>query len=182
MPSRTSTHLRDVYKFLLAKLETSERVGWLSDEMGTLTATATYEQHPDRAWERFRSRARKARDLAVLMDLAAWRESEAQGRDVPRSRILKDDVMIEVALAAPRSAEALGELRAFPRGMERSKAGTDILAAIERGLARDPKTLPKIERDRRQAGGGSTVELLKGPLAAGQRKPWRRGENDRDGR
>ncbi len=155
------TYLRDIYKFLLGKLEASSRVGWLSDEMGTLTATATYEQHPERAWERFRNRARKPRDLAVLMELAAWREAEAQSRDVPRSRILKDDIMIEVALAAPKTAEALGELRAFPKGMERSKAGTEIVAAIERGLARDPKTLPKIDRDRRQNSGGATVELLK---------------------
>ena len=155
------THLRDIYKFLLAKIADSARIDWLSDEMGTLTATSTYEQHPDRAWERFRNRARKTRDLAVLMDLAAWRETEAQGRDVPRSRVLKDDVMIEIALAAPRSAEALAELRAFPKGMERSKAGADILVAIERGLARDPKTVPKIDRDRRQATGGATVELLK---------------------
>ena len=155
------TYLRDIYKFLLEKLEASARMSWLADEMATLTAISTYEQHPDRAWERFRNRARKPRDLAVLMDLAAWREAEAQGRDVPRSRVLKDDIMIEVALAAPRTAAALGELRAFPKGMERSKAGVDILAAIERGLARDPKTLPKIDRDRRSAGGGATVELLK---------------------
>ncbi len=154
------TYLRDIHRFLLAKLDASERVGWLVDEMGTLTATATYEQHPDRAWERYRNRVRKPRDLGVLMDLASWREAEAQARDVPRSRVLKDDIMIEVALAAPRSLDALGELRAFPRGMERSKAGADIVAAIERGLARDPKTLPRIERDRRSAG-GSTVELLK---------------------
>ena len=154
------THLRDIYEFLLAKLEASSRVGWLSDEMGTLTAIATYEQHPDRAWERFRNRARKPRDLAVLMEVAAWREAEAQSRDVPRSRILKDDIMIEVALAAPKTVESLGELRAFPKGMERSKAGADIVAAVTRGLARDPKTLPKIERDRRSAG-GATVELLK---------------------
>ena len=105
------------------------------------------------AWERYRNRARKTRDLAVLMELAAWREAEAQGRDVPRSRVLKDDIMIEIALAAPRSVEALGDLRAFPKGMERSKAGGDILAAIERGLARDPKSLSaKVERDRRSAG------------------------------
>ena len=154
------THLRDIYEFLLAKLEASSRVGWLSDEMGTLTAIATYEQHPDRAWERFRNRARKPRDLAVLMEVAAWREAEAQSRDVPRSRILKDDIMIEVALAAPKTVESLGELRAFPKGMERSKTGADIVAAVTRGLARDPKTLPKIERDRRSAG-GATVELLK---------------------
>lgn len=155
------THLRDIYEALLAKLEASSRVSWLSDEMGTLTAISTYEQHPERAWERFRNRARKPRDLAVLMEVAAWREAEAQARDVPRSRILKDDIMIEVALAAPKTADALGELRAFPKGMERSKAGGDIVAAIQRGLARDPKSLPKIERDRRGQGGGATVELLK---------------------
>ena len=62
------------------------------------------------------------------MEVAAWRESEAQSRDVPRSRVLKDDVLGEVALAAPRTQEALGNLRSFPRGMERSRAGEDILA------------------------------------------------------
>ena len=107
--------------------------------MKVLTSAATYEQHPERAWERFKTRARKPRDLAVLMDLAAWRESEAQTRDVPRARVLKDDVLIEVALAAPRTQEALGNLRAFPRGMERSRAGEEILAAVERGLGARPQ-------------------------------------------
>ena len=157
------THLRDIYRALLAKLESSKRTGWLADEMRTLLSPATYEQHPDQAWERFRSKLRKPRDLAVMMELAAWRESEAQSRDVPRSRILKDDAMLEVATAAPRSAEALAELRAVPRGMDKSRLGPDMLAAVERGLARDPKTLPRIERDRRGNGGsnGATVELLK---------------------
>ncbi|MFN3892106.1 MAG: ribonuclease D [Beijerinckiaceae bacterium] len=156
------THLRDVYRALLAKLEKTGRVDWLADEMQGLTSPATYEQHPDNAWERFRHRARKPRDLAVLMEIAAWREREAQTKDVPRSRILKDDVMIEVALAAPRTADALANLRAFPRGMERSRAGAEILAAVERGVVRDPDTLPRIERDRRPGGStGATVELLK---------------------
>ena len=155
------TWLRDIYRHLAARLAKSGRTAWLADEMRTLTSPATYEQHPENAWERFRSRARKPRDLGVLMEVAAWREREAQTKDVPRSRVLKDDVMIEVALAAPRTAEALGNLRAFPRGMERSKAGAEILAAIERGLARDPKTLPPLTRERRNNGGGATVELLK---------------------
>ena len=154
------THLRDIYKVLRDKLVSSGRLSWLSDEMASLTAPATYEQHPERAWERFRHRARKPRDLAVLMDLAAWREREAQARDVPRGRVLKDDILIEIALAAPRTPEALANLRAFPRGMERTKAGAEIVAAIGYGLARDPKTLPKIDRDRR-ASVGATVELLK---------------------
>lgn len=155
------THLRDIYKALRQKLERTDRLHWLTDEMATLCNPDTYEQRPDRAWERYAHRARKPRDLAVLMELAAWREHEAQSRDVPRSRVLKDDILTEVALAAPRSAEALGDLRAFPRGMEKSRAGSDILAAIERGLARDPKTLPRVDRERRGNGGGATMELLK---------------------
>ena len=155
------TYLRDIYRALVAKLEKSNRLSWLADEMKTLCSPATYEQHPEKAWERFRHRARKPRDLAVLMDVAAWREHEAQTRDVPRSRILKDDILIEIALAAPRTPEALGNLRAFPRGMERSRTGADILAAVERGLERDPKTLPRIDRERRSNSGGATVELLK---------------------
>ena len=156
------TYLRDIYKALTARLKATGRQSWLEDEMKVLNSPATYEQHPERAWERHKSRVRKPRDLATLMELAAWRESEAQARDVPRSRVLKDDVLIELATAAPRTVEALGNLRAFPRGMERSRAGGEILAAIERGLARDPKTLPKIERERRNgANVGATVELLK---------------------
>ncbi len=156
------THLRDIYRELSKRVAATGRQSWLDDEMKTLNSPSTYEQHPERAWERYRTKARKPRDLAVLMELAAWRESEAQARDVPRARVLKDDVLIELALAAPRSVEALGNLRAFPRGMERSRAGGEILAAVERGLARDPKTLPKIERDRRNgANVGATVELLK---------------------
>jgi ribonuclease D len=154
------THLRDVYRALEAKLAASGRREWLEDEMRVLTSAETYEQHPERAWERFRTRARKPRDLAMLMELCAWREAEAQARDVPRARVMKDDVLVEIALAAPKTAAELAGLRAAPRGIERSRAGEEILAAVERGLARDPKTLPKLERERRN-GAAATVELLK---------------------
>ena len=155
------THLRQIYTHLRARLERSNRLDWLTDEMRTLTTPETYEQSPENAWERLRHRVRKPRDLAVLMELAAWRESEAQGRDVPRSRVLKVDMLIEIALAAPRTQEALGNLRAFPRGLERSRSGADIVAAVERALARDPATLPRIEREKRGSSSGATVELLK---------------------
>ncbi|MDE3176019.1 MAG: ribonuclease D [Pseudomonadota bacterium] len=154
------THLRDVYRALDAKLVASDRRDWLEDEMKVLTSPQTYEQHPERAWERFQSKARKPRDLAVLMELCAWRETEAQTRDVPRARVMKDDALIEIALAAPKTLAELGGLRAAPRGIERSRTGEDVLAAVERALARDPKTLPKVDRDRR-GGGAATVELLK---------------------
>ena len=155
------THLRDIYLRLSAQLDKTGRRAWLVDEMAVLNNPDTYEQHPERAWERFKNRARKPRDLAMLMELAAWREQEAQGKDVPRGRILKDDVLIEIALAAPKDEAALGALRAFPRGMERARSGVDILAAIARGYARDLKSLPPLGHDRRSNGGGATVELLK---------------------
>ncbi len=155
------THLRTIYGALRRRLEKSGRLSWLDDEMATLSTPATYVNEPADAWKKFQSRVRKPRDLAALMELAAWRENEAQSRDVPRSRVLKDDMLVEIALAAPTTQEALGHLRAFPKGMERSKTGADILAAMERALNRDPKTLPKIERERRNGGGGATVELMK---------------------
>ena len=156
------TYLRDIYRSLKAQLERTGRLPWLADEMATLTSVSTYEQHPEHAWERFRTRARKPRDLAVLMELARWREEEAQGRDVPRSRVLKDDALVEIMSAAPRTLDALVALRAVPRGLDKSRAGAEIVACIERALARDPKTLPKIERERRNGNAcAATVELLK---------------------
>jgi len=154
------THLRDVYVELHKRLKRSNRLDWLVDEMQILSSPATYEQHPMNAWERLRHKIRKPRDLAILMELAAWREIEAQSRDVPRSRVLKDDILLEVVQSAPRSIDSLGNLRSFPKGMERSRTGADIVAAIERGLARDPAEIPKIERSKRGAN-AATVELLK---------------------
>lgn len=155
------THLRDVYAKLAADLEKRGRAEWLSEEMEVLTSPATYEAHPEQAWQRFRSRLRKPRDLAVMIEVAAWREREAQGRDVPRSRVLKDDALIEVATRAPKTVEALGGLRAFPRGYERSRAGQEILEAVLRGTERDPADLPALENDRGAQGSPATVELLK---------------------
>lgn len=156
------THLRTVYAKLSADLVKRGRAEWLVEEMEVLTSPATYRAEPEEAWQRFRSRVKKPRDLAVLMEVAAWREREAQGRDVPRSRVLKDDALLEVATRAPKTAEALGTLRTFPRGYERSRAGQEILEAVARGLALDPAGLPEIDRDRGAAGANpATVELLK---------------------
>jgi ribonuclease D len=134
--------------------------------MSILTSPDTYRQPPERAWERLKTRIRKPRDLAVLIEVAAWREREAQGRDVPRSRVLKDEAVGEVALAAPRTVEELGRLRTIPQGFERSRVGADILAAVEAALARDPASLPPMHKERSNSNGGATVQLLKVLLQA----------------
>jgi len=155
------THLRDVYLSLTADLDRRGRTDWVFEEMKVLTSTDTYRFEPEHAWERLRSRVRRPRDLAVLMEVAAWRELEAQTRDVPRGRVLRDDAVGDIATHAPTSIEKLGALRSLPRGFERSKWGEAIVDAVKRGLARDPKTLPRLERARASGNGGATVELLK---------------------
>lgn len=155
------THLRDVFAALDADLKKRDRSEWVSEEMETLTSPKTYDFHPERAWERLKTRVRKPKELAVLMEIAAWREQEAQSRDVPRSRVLKDDAVGDIATHAPTTIERLAGLRSLPKGFERSKWGGDILAAVQRGLARDLSQLPKIERSRGNANGAAIVELLK---------------------
>ena len=161
------THLVTVYEKLVADLVRDDRGQWLDEEMAVLTSPDTYRADPAHAWRRLSGRMRKPREIAVLMEVAAWREREAQTRNVPRGRILKDEAVIDVATSAPRSVEALGRLRSIPAGFERSRTGTDILAAVERGFARDAAEIALPERGRGRSGGnGALVELLKVLLKA----------------
>ena len=155
------THLRDVYVKLQADLDKRGRTEWMREEMRVLTSPDTYRMEPEHAWQRLQTRVRKPKELAVLIEVAAWREREAQARDVPRGRVLKDDVVGDIAVQAPTTIERLGNLRSLPKGFERSKWGEAIIEAVKRGLARDVKTLPKIERPKGAPNGQATVELLK---------------------
>jgi ribonuclease D len=155
------THLRNVYLKLAADLDKRQRTNWVEAEMNVLTSPETYRMDPERAWERLKTRVRKPRDLAVLIEVAAWREREAQTRDVPRSRVLKDDVVGDIATQAPATLDRLGNLRSLPRGFERSRWGEAIIDAVKRGLERDPTTLPGLDRFRPAPNGAATVELLK---------------------
>lgn len=156
------THLRQVYSKLNADLEKGGRNEWVQEEMAVLTSPQTYSQEPERAWERLRMRIKRPRELGVLMEVAAWREREAQLRDLPRQRVLKDDAIAEIAQQQPKNPDELARLRALPKGFEKSKSGEAIVAAVNAGLARDPNDLPKISRDRPISNGASaTVELLK---------------------
>jgi len=155
------THLRDVYIKLAADLEEQRRSEWMREEMKVLSSPDTYRLEPEHAWQRLKTRVRKPRELAVLIEVAAWREQEAQTRDVPRGRVLKDDAVGDIAVQAPTTIERLGQLRSLPKGFERSKWGEAIIEAVKRGLARDVKSLPRLDRHRPALNGQATVELLK---------------------
>jgi ribonuclease D len=160
------THLRDIYLALKTDLETTGRMSWLDEEMLVLNHPGTYETKPEDAWLRLRGRVRKPREVALLMELAGWRETEAQTKDVPRGRVLKDDALMDIVQRAPRDAEGLADLRSLPRGFERSRAGQDVLAAVERALLIDHKTLPRMERDHARGGNGAVLDLMKVLLKA----------------
>jgi ribonuclease D len=155
------THLRDVYSALVEDLQRRGRADWVEDEMGVLTSPDTYRMEPENAWQRLKTRVRKPKELAVLIEVAAWREREAQSRDVPRSRVLKDEVIADIAVQAPTTTEKLKHLRSLPKGFERSRWGEAIVTAVARGLARDMKALPLQPRTQPAANGAAVVELLK---------------------
>ncbi len=156
------THLIDVYRHLKDELEREDRAHWLNEEMEVLTARSTYELHPEDAWKRLKVRVRKPIELAIVREVAAWREREARERNVPRGRVLKDDAIFEIAQQGPRDAEALARLRTTPKGWERSAAAQGLLAAVGRAFAIPKEELPKLPRHSQpQEGSNAAAELLK---------------------
>lgn len=161
------THLRDVYKALSTEITATGRMSWLAEEMSTLTAAETYDTDPDKAWQRLKLRVKGRKSLAVLVELAAWRERLAQAQDVPRGRILRDEALYDIANQMPQTPEALGALRTLSDGFARSSRAKEIADAVKRGLARDTKTLPKLEHGQAlSAEATATLELLKVLLRA----------------
>lgn len=156
------THLRTVYDALSAELAESGREPWVSEEMAVLLDPATYDLAPEDAWKRMKPKNLNRTALAVLIEIASWREREAQARNVPRARILKDEALAELALQAPRSREELASLRALPGGFANSRSAKPLLEAIERGLKRPREDLPAPPRTRGlPPGAAALVELLK---------------------
>ena len=155
------THLRVVYEALKAELDRNGREHWLREEMNILTNPATYRTEPEDAWKRIRLRAKK--QLGVLVEVAAWREREARDKNVPRSRVLKDDALAEIATQMPQTREALNQLRALPKGMASSRIGEAVLKAVAAGLAVDQKSLPQHDdgRDDMSEAAQAAAEVLK---------------------
>ena len=135
------THLRRIYRHLADMLDDSGRAHWLTEEMAILADPATYQSDPAEAWRRLKVRNAKPRMLAVLKEVAAWREREAQSRDVPRSRIVRDDSLMDIAASAPTDVKAMRRIRGLPSGFAEGKFGTALIEAVNRGL-----DLPKDER------------------------------------
>ena len=155
------TYLRDAYPILKEKLKRQSREHWVESEMDALLNPALYYVKPEEAWKRLKLKGVKPKEIGVVLKLAEWREREAQTRDVPRSRILKDDAIFELARLRPATKKDLARARSIPAGFERSNAGGAILAAIADGKTIPAAQLPDISRPERQKPPADIVELLK---------------------
>lgn len=155
-------HLRPAYEKLRAQLAETGREKWLGEELKVLTDTGTYVTRPEDAWQRVKTRSSDARFLAILRELAAWREAEAQKRNQPRGRILRDDALMEIAAHAPKTTEELARTRGLSKSMAEGWQGAGLLAGIERALALPKDQRPKPEQKPVLPQGlGPTVDLLR---------------------
>lgn len=156
------THLRRIYLALAQRLTTSNRASWLQEEMATLLDPATYRMDPDEAWRRFKPRTAKPRLLAVLKEVAAWREREAQRRDVPRNRVIRDETVMDIAGHAPTTIDDLARVRGLSRSFAEGRLGEELIAAVRRGVALPESEIPVLPPAVDLPPGlGPVVELLK---------------------
>jgi ribonuclease D len=155
-------HLIPIYRKLASRLRATGRGEWLAEEMAALTDAESYVTDPQQAWRRVKSRSGNGRLLAVLRELAAWREREAQARDIPRAWVLRDEAMLEIAHHTPRTVDDLARTRGLARKFAESATGETILAAIARGLAVPEAELPAMDLKREIPRGTAAVaDLLK---------------------
>ena len=144
------THLRIIYETLSAQIAKSGREAWVADEAAILTDPATYTVHPDEAWLRVKTRTTSGRFLAIVKELAKFRESYAQSNNVPRSRVMKDDALLELASTRPTNAEELGRSRLLMREGRKAEIADGILAAIKAGIDMRPEDMPRVDTARDQ--------------------------------
>ena len=155
-------HLRTVYEKLQQQLASNGRASWFAEEMAELSNAETYRGDPAEAWRRFRLRGRiDARFFGVLRELAAWRETAARQRNLPRGRIMRDEAVLEIAAHAPRSIEALARTRSLGKGIAEGKLGNEILEAVQRGLTATGPEPPAVARADSPPGRGPLIELLR---------------------
>jgi ribonuclease D len=153
------THLRTVYRALVEEIERRGRTAWVEEELFGLTDPALFEPPAEEAWKRLKIRTRDRQFLAIVQELATWREQEARRRDLPRARIIRDDLLMEVAASRPRSAE---ELRSLERVNVDRESAAGIVATVAKALAIPKDQLPRLpEQVQLPRGIGPTVDLLR---------------------
>jgi ribonuclease D len=135
-------YLESAYELLTERLRASGRERWVDEEMAVLAEPTTYLTPVEDAWRRLKTRSQNRRYLAILRAVTAWRETEARTRDVPRNRVLRDDVLTAIAAEAPETPDQLGRVRAVPKSFPERAEGAALIAAVKRAKALPERELP----------------------------------------
>lgn len=161
------THLRKIYEFLAAKLAETGRAHWVEEELQLLTRPETYIIDPENAWKRVKTRTTSPKFLAIVRELAKFREAYAQSRNVPRNRVFKDDALVELASTKPGNMNELGRSRLLLREARKGDIADGILAAVKAGKDCPPENMPKLpKRDDKQQVNPALADLLRVLLKA----------------
>lgn len=155
------THLRVIYDKLYNKITSEDRYHWLEDELKILNDPNTYAIDPYSVWQKIRIRSPKPRLLGVLRELAAWREIRAQQKNVPRGRIMRDDVLVELSAAAPATIEDLRRMRGLNSSIIHDES-TEILELVKKAQSLPIEDCPQIKPVKEQIPGvNALIEMLK---------------------
>ncbi|OWY05534.1 ribonuclease D [Thioclava sp. JM3] len=144
------THLRVIYEFLDEQLKKTGRDAWVEEEEAVLLNPETYINRPAEAWKRVKTRTNSGRFLAIVRELAQFREGYAQNRNIPRSRIFKDDALLELASTKPTSIDELGKSRLLLREARKGEIAEGILTAVREGLEMPNEKLPRPDNQTQQ--------------------------------
>jgi ribonuclease D len=142
------THLRVIYEYLSTELDRSGRRPWVEEELATLTDPETYIVEPEEAWRRVKTRTNSGKFMAAVKELADFRERYARDRNIPRSRVFKDDALLELASTKPKDSSELGRSRLLLREARKGEIAEGILGALKRARNYTAEQFPEVDRSR----------------------------------
>ncbi|MXO47570.1 ribonuclease D [Erythrobacter vulgaris] len=157
------THLSDIFPRILKKLIKTERGGWLDAEMDKLADPANYANNADQAWKRIRSPGRNPTVLGRLKALAAWREGEAQHKNIPRGRIMRDETLADIASHPPKKQGDLIKVRGLSNAWKDNDIGKRLMKVIDKAEPLPKEEMPEKPKRGAPLGkeGALVADLLK---------------------
>ena len=156
------THLRPVYDKLLKRIEKTGRFEWIEEETNLLCNPDIYRIDPEQAWRRLKPKKNDSRYLAVLQAVAKWRENEALTRNVPRNRVVRDEILLQIASRPPKDKKSLERVRGLSNGFSNGAYGESLLEAISKGMALPLEIAPVAKiKPELPSGIGPLTDLLK---------------------
>lgn len=157
------TYLAELFPRMLKRLIKTGRGAWLDQEMERLADPSNYANEPDLAWKRVRISSRKADVLGRLKAAAAWREREAQNKNLPRGRIMKDETLADIASHPPASQDALARVRGLSAGWKSNDIGARLMEALSTASELPADEMPPREDKKPGLGkeGALVADLLK---------------------